>query len=36
MELAGDAAKNLLLLSVKFPVGAELPDSDPQKARSWR
>ncbi|MEP6941762.1 MAG: ABC transporter substrate-binding protein [Betaproteobacteria bacterium] len=32
MELAGDSAKNLLLLSVKFPVGAELPDSDPQKA----
>lgn len=33
MDLAGDAAKNLLLVSVKFPVGAELPDSDPQKAR---
>jgi len=32
MDLAGDSAKNLLLLSVKFPVGAELPDSDPQKA----
>ena len=33
MKLAGDAAKNLLLVSVKFPVGADLPDSDPQKAR---
>lgn len=33
MQLAGDAAKNLLLVSVKFPVGADLPDSDPQKAR---
>jgi branched-chain amino acid transport system substrate-binding protein len=33
MKLAGDAAKNLLLISVKFPVGADLPDSDPQKAR---
>lgn len=33
MELAGDAAKNLLLVSVKFPVGADLPDSDPQKAK---
>ncbi len=33
MELAGDAAANLLLLSVKFPVGADLPDSDPQKSR---
>lgn len=32
MELAGDAAKNLLLLSVKFPVGDQLPDSDPLKA----
>jgi len=33
MQLAGDAAKNLLLVSVKFPVGADLPDSDPQKAK---
>ena len=33
MKLAGDAAKNLLLVSVKFPVGADLPDADPQKAR---
>lgn len=32
MQLAGDAAKNLLLVSVKFPVGADLPDADPQKA----
>jgi branched-chain amino acid transport system substrate-binding protein len=33
MQLAGDAAKDLLLISVKFPVGADLPDNDPQKAR---
>ena len=33
MDLAGDAASDLVLLSVKFPVGSELPDSDPQKAR---
>ncbi len=33
MELAGDSVKNLLLLSVKFPVAAELPDDDPLKAR---
>ncbi|CAN5716561.1 ABC transporter substrate-binding protein [soil metagenome] len=33
MDLAGDAAKNLLLVSVKFPVGSQLPDSDPQKSR---
>lgn len=32
MKLAGDDAEGLLLLSVKFPVGAELPDSDPIKA----
>ncbi|WP_454006721.1 ABC transporter substrate-binding protein [Alcaligenes sp. Marseille-Q7550] len=31
MELAGDAAGNVLLVSVKFPVGADLPDSDTQK-----
>lgn len=29
MELAGDAAKNLLLVSLKFPVGADLPATDP-------
>lgn len=33
MELAGDSVKNLLLLSVKFPVAADLPDSDPLKKR---
>ncbi|MBP2292912.1 ABC transporter substrate-binding protein [Azospirillum rugosum] len=33
MDLAGDAAKNLLLVSVKFPVGDQLPDSDPLKPR---
>ena len=33
MQLAGDAAKNLLLVSVKFPVGADLPEADPQKAK---
>ena len=33
MQLAGDSAANLLLVSVKFPVGADLPDSDPQKAK---
>lgn len=33
MDLAGDAAKNVLLVSVKFPVGAQLPDGDPQKER---
>lgn len=33
MELAGDAAKGVLLVSVKFPVGAELPDSDGGKAK---
>jgi branched-chain amino acid transport system substrate-binding protein len=33
MKLAGDAARNLLLISVKFPVGADLPDSDPQKEK---
>ncbi|MEO8858107.1 MAG: ABC transporter substrate-binding protein [Burkholderiaceae bacterium] len=32
MDLAGDAAKDLLLVSVKFPVGDELPASDPQKS----
>ncbi|MET4576647.1 ABC transporter substrate-binding protein [Ottowia thiooxydans] len=33
MDLAGDAAKGVLLVSVKFPVGEDLPDSDPVKAR---
>ncbi len=33
MKLAGDAAKNLLLISVKFPVGKDLPDSDKTKAK---
>jgi branched-chain amino acid transport system substrate-binding protein len=33
MDLAGDASKDVLLLSVKFPVGEDLPDSDPSKAR---
>ncbi len=33
MDLAGDAAKDVLLVSVKFPVGEDLPDADPAKAR---
>ncbi len=33
MELAGDAARDLLLVSVKFPVGDQLPDDDPLKPR---
>lgn len=33
MDLAGDAVKGVLLVSVKFPVGEELPDSDPVKPR---
>ncbi len=32
MKLAGEAAKPLLLASLKFPVGDQLPDSDPLKA----
>ena len=32
MTLAGDAAKPVLLASLKFPVGDQLPDSDPLKA----
>jgi branched-chain amino acid transport system substrate-binding protein len=32
MTLAGDATKPLLLASLKFPVGDQLPDSDPLKA----
>src|SRR5690606_22459278 len=31
MELAGEDAKDVLLVSVKFPVGQDLPDSDPLK-----
>ena len=33
MKLAGDAAKDLLLVSVKFPVGDDLPDSDKAKKK---
>ena len=33
MELAGDAAKGVLLVSVKFPVGEDLPDTDAAKPR---
>lgn len=33
MKLAGDAVGNLLLVSVKFPVGPDLPDDDPIKNR---
>ena len=33
MELAGDAAKGLLLVSQKFIVGHDLPDNDPAKAK---
>jgi branched-chain amino acid transport system substrate-binding protein len=33
MDLAGDAAKDVLLVSVKFPVGTDLPDADPTKQR---
>lgn len=33
MKLAGESVKNLLLVSVKFPVGRDLPDSDPVKAQ---
>lgn len=31
MKLAGDAAKSLLLASLKLPVGDQLPDTDPLK-----
>ncbi len=31
MKLAGDAADGVLLVSLKFPVGEDLPDSDPVK-----
>jgi len=31
MELAGDAAKGLLLIGQKFPVAQDLPDNDPGK-----
>jgi branched-chain amino acid transport system substrate-binding protein len=33
MELAGDSAKDLLLVSQKFIVGSDLPDSDPAKQK---
>jgi branched-chain amino acid transport system substrate-binding protein len=33
MKLAEGAAENSFLLSVKFPVGGELPDADPVKGR---
>ncbi|MGK4921953.1 ABC transporter substrate-binding protein [Bordetella hinzii] len=33
MELAGADADGVLLVSVKFPVGADLPDSDPLKRK---
>lgn len=33
MELAGDAAKDLLLVSQKFIVGHDLPDGDPAKQK---
>lgn len=33
MDLAGDAAKDVLLVSVKFPVGEDLPASDAAKPR---
>lgn len=32
MKLAGDAADGVLLVSLKFPVGEDLPDSDPIKS----
>ncbi|WP_144114256.1 ABC transporter substrate-binding protein [Paraburkholderia sp. BCC1886] len=32
MKLAGEDAKSILLVSVKFPVGADLPDNDPVKS----
>ena len=32
MDLAGDAAKDVLLVSVKFPVGDDLPATDPSRA----
>jgi branched-chain amino acid transport system substrate-binding protein len=34
MELAGDAAKGLLLIGQKFPVATDLPASDPVKTAS--
>ena len=33
MDLAGDAAKDVLLVSVKFPVGDDLPANDPSRAQ---
>lgn len=32
MELAGESASNILLASLKLPVGDQLPDSDPLKS----
>jgi branched-chain amino acid transport system substrate-binding protein len=31
MDLAGEAGKDVLLVSVKFPVGDELPANDPSR-----
>ena len=31
MEMAGDAAEGTVLVSLRFPVGRQLPDSDPAK-----
>jgi branched-chain amino acid transport system substrate-binding protein len=31
MEMAGDAAEGAVLVSLRFPVGSQLPDSDPTK-----
>lgn len=31
MEMAGDAAEGAVLVSLRFPVGAQLPDADPAK-----
>lgn len=33
MKLAGQSAKDVVLVSVKFPVGQDLPDDDPIKER---
>jgi branched-chain amino acid transport system substrate-binding protein len=33
MNLAEGTAENTFLMSVKFPVGADLPDADPMKAK---
>lgn len=31
MEMAGDAAEGTVLVSLRFPVGSQLPDADPTK-----